>query len=39
MREEQSNMSKLFSPFGTRTEQYVKVKRGNELFFFYTSFF
>ena len=30
MREEQSNMSKLFSPFGRWTEQYVKVKRGNE---------
>ena len=39
MREEQSNMSKLFSPFGTRTEQYVKVKRGNELFFFILHFF
>ena len=30
MREEQSNMSELFSPFGSWTEQYVKVKRGNE---------
>ena len=30
MREEQSNMSKLFSPFGRWTEQYVKVKRENE---------
>ena len=24
------DMRKLFSPFGTRTEQYVKVKRENE---------
>ena len=30
MREEQSNMGKLFSPFGTRAEQYVKVKSRNE---------
>lgn len=30
MREERSNISKLFSPFSTRTEQCVNVKRGNE---------
>ena len=30
MKNRADDMRKLFSPFGTRTEQYVKVKRENE---------